>query len=161
MQRIFQSVHTEERTVKDDRVSMKICNTWLYKPYQEFQEFVDPTSYLVALHFKIILSRFCVCSAGSQKFNMFSGPEQSQFLRFYAAKCQTWIPSKNISFSFTHRRSEIVLLETYFIPALSFSSILLFLRLTFLKIIKFQMRLIDSRTTSWVTLRKGSQIFFS
>ena len=36
---------------------------------------------------KRTLSRLCACS-GSQKFNLCSGPEQSQFLRFYAAKCR-------------------------------------------------------------------------
>ena len=32
-------------------------------------------------------SRSCACS-GSQKFDLCSGPEKSQFLRFYATKCR-------------------------------------------------------------------------
>ena len=104
-----------------------------------------------------ILSRFCACS-GSQKFNLCSGSEQSQFLRFYAANRRRWISSWKLSLCITHRWSEIVLFGSYFIPALGFSFILLFLRLTFLKVINFQMWLVKSRTTSWVTLRKGSQI---
>ena len=43
-------------------------------------------------YFKRILSRFCACS-GSQKLNLCSGPEQSQFLRFCAAKCRRLILS--------------------------------------------------------------------
>ena len=68
----------------------------------------------------------------------FSG-EQSQFLRFYVAKCRRQISSKRISLCFTHRRSEFVLFGSYFIPALGFSFILLFFRFTFLKVINFQM----------------------
>ena len=41
---------------------------------------------------KRILSRFCAYS-GSQKISLCSGPEKSQFLRFYAAKCQSWVSS--------------------------------------------------------------------
>ena len=46
---------------------------------------------------------------------------------------------KKISVFFMHRRSEIVLFGSYFNPALGFIFILLFLRLTFLKVINFQM----------------------
>ena len=91
---------------------------------------------------------------------------KANFLRFYAAKFRRWISSKKISLSlslslislslslsllslslFTHRRSEIILFGSYFNPALDFSFILLFLRLTFLKVINFQMWLIKSRAT--------------
>ena len=108
---------------------------------------------------KRILSQFCA-SSGSQKFNQCSSPEQSQFLRFYAVKCRKWISSSKISLCITHRWSEIVLFGSYFIPALGFSFILLFIHLTFLKVINFQMWLIKSSATSWVTLRKGSQLSF-
>ena len=50
--------------------------------------------------FNKILSRFCACS-GSQKFHLCSGPEQSQFLRFYAAKCRSEFHLKNIFLFYT------------------------------------------------------------
>ena len=43
---------------------------------------------------------------------------------------------------------------SYFIPAFGFSFILLFPYLAFLKVINFQMWLVKSRATSWVTLSK-------
>ena len=68
---------------------------------------------------------------------------------------------QNTSLCITHRWSEIVLFGKYFIPALGFSFILLFLRFNSLsKVMNFQMWLIKSRATSWVTLWKGSQISF-
>ena len=72
-----------------------------------------------------------------------SSTEQSQFLSFSITRrsVEGEFHLKK-SLSFTHRRSDIVLFR-YFIPALGFSVILLFLCLTFLKIINFQKRLIN------------------
>ena len=49
----------------------------------------------------------------------------------------------------THRWSEIFLFGSYFIPTLGFSFILLFLHLTILKVLNFQMWLTKSRATLW------------
>ena len=95
--------------------------------------------------FKRILSRFWACS-GSQKFNLCSGLEQSQFPRFYTAKCRRWNLTKNISLYFTHRQSEIVWFGSYFIPALGFN-------------FTYKVKPWEQHH-EWVTFRKGSQVSF-
>ena len=63
-----------------------------------------------------------------------------------------------LSLCISHRWSENVLFGSYVILAFGFNFILLFLHLTFLKVINFQMWFIKSRATSRVTIRRGSQI---
>ena len=91
---------------------------------------------------KRILSRFCACS-GSQKFSLCSGPEQSHFPRFYAAKCRSWISSlKNLSLYYTsvirNRFVWIILYSSdwfqfYFtVPSLNLSKIYKFSNMTYI-----------------------------
>ena len=61
---------------------MVACENWY-----NFGNFIKVLFLAVSSRFKRILSRFCECSC-FQKFNLCSGPKQSQFLRFYAAKCK-------------------------------------------------------------------------
>ena len=69
------------------------CLDWLWCIRMNTQKYTPHPCKTCLWPFNLF-SRFCAC-LGSQEFTLCSGLKQSQFLRFYTAKCRRW----NLSFT--------------------------------------------------------------